>query len=265
MTVASASAARARALDGLYACGRRIARNMTIVALFTLFAAASMLIAAFVIVGVVGEEGRFVAMPVAIVGLAVGACAFFLRRAAQSYRDAERNRDIAVLAKGIAFETAYWRTAGITTIAVISAITLPMITAAVARRFKPEPAMRTVRQMQVIADALEGYAAEHHHYPNPENLEVLARVLRPYMKQDMPTVDGWQQPFVYKGVCDRQKICFDYRLYSVGANGVVDMKVESLSALETYSCQDCPIESRDLEIVHGDGRFLLIPSSVQVP
>jgi hypothetical protein len=262
MTLGGATAARGRTLDEVYTHARRAAQGMFILSLAGFIAAGMLLLTAFLLVGFSGEQARVVAMPVAVAALAIGACSIFLRRAAHRYRAAQARRDFVALVDGIKYETAYWRTSAICALVVASAIALPFVIAKITSTFAPEPAQRTVATMRVLSAALEQYAAQHRSYPNTTKLTVLARVLRPHLQSDMPTVDGWGNDFVYRAVCEQQQ-CFDYRLTSFGANGVMDVKVEELVENAYYFCRGCAIPPRDIEIVHGSGRFLLMPKNLR--
>lgn len=262
MTIGSATAARTRTLDEVYTRARRTAQGMFILSLVGLIAAGMLLLTAFLLVGFAGEQARVIAMPIAVTALAIGACSLFLRRAAHRYRTAQLTRDFNALVDGIKYETAYWRTTAICALVVAAAIALPLIVVKITTTFAPEPARRTVTTMRTLSAALEQYAALHRTYPNTTKLTTLAGLLRPHLQQDVPAVDGWGNELVYRPLCEQGK-CFDYRLTSLGANGALDVKVDALNENAYYFCRGCAIPQEDIEIVHGGGRFLLMPKNLR--
>lgn len=261
-TVTRRREARARMLDEIYQHARRGGQSMLILAFVGLTAAGALLVVAFLIVGTAGEKGRMAAMPLGAAAIATAACSFFLRRAAQEYRRAETNRDFAALVNGIKYETTYWRISATCALVISLTIASPLIVVKITQTFAPEPALQTVSDMRVISAALEKYAARHHAYPNTSELAVLANVLRKDLQHEMPKVDGWGQPFQYRATC-KQNDCFDYRLTSLGANGAAEVRVELLQEDGSYECNECGVSPEDLDIVHGGGRFLLLPKDLR--
>lgn len=64
-------------------------------------------------------------------------------------------------------------------------------------RFAETQEAKTKRIMGDIGGVLELYKGEHQRYPAASNVNELAAVLQPYLRQPLPTTDGWEAPFEY--------------------------------------------------------------------
>lgn len=84
---------------------------------------------------------------------------------------------------------------GVAVLGIIAAIAIPNLLNAIQRGREK----RTMVDMVVIRDALEGYAAYHGRYPSAvSSIEELTGHLEPDFIPELPRVDGWSRPFEFR-------------------------------------------------------------------
>ncbi len=135
---------------------------------------------------------------------------------------------------------------------LIAALTLPGMLGDDADKGRTQD---TLADMHSIALACEGFSDDVRTYPGPTDgwvpVERIAPFLEPVYIPDMPRIDAWENPILYRS--DGAT----YRILSMGRDGRID---------QDWSGVKEPVASEDFDgdIVFADGHLLVVPSPLVV-
>ena len=153
----------------------------------------------------------------------------------------------------------------VTVMAFVAALAGPVLGA-----IRGEAAMRTTQtNMETIGAALEEYARDHSEYPRAATMRDLERALVPKYAKAIVTADGWKRPLIYRTRDTDGGGCFQYRLISVGEDGVDQTGATLFEDRFTQTAISSPAEARKLlagdDLVFGEGAFMATPPPEKKP
>ncbi|HEX7190580.1 MAG TPA: DUF2059 domain-containing protein [Thermoanaerobaculia bacterium] len=118
-------------------------------------------------------------------------------------------------------------------------------------REERHPWVRTMRDIRILATAVEAYETDTDKYPQESELK---KVLVPTYIKELPEKDGWGNAYSYTVSPDGKH----YRIASAGSDGVFSWDTRKIVTVEAKE----PKYSEDLadDIIYQDGEMLQVPA-----